>query len=104
MTKVYNTLATFPSSSDPSKLYAVKQDENGEISCNCRGWTTKKPGQERTCKHTREVERWIANGTLTASMPAEPQMPKPADPVVAAMKTQGGNLGDLLRMLDKKGL
>ncbi len=52
----YTTIATFPSESDASRTYTVKQDETGALSCDCRGWTMKKPGQERSCKHTREVE------------------------------------------------
>lgn len=103
MSKVYTTLATFPSSSDLNKVYAVKKDEFGELSCNCRGWTTKKPGQERTCKHTRRVEAQIASGQLVATQPMQTPRPEPVA-VTAKKTTQGGSLEDLFQMLDKKGL
>ena len=64
----YRDVAQFPSSSS-SKVYTVKENENGELSCDCRGWTVKKPGQPRSCKHTREV---VAHGAPTP-VPDEPK-------------------------------
>ena len=50
----YREIARFPSSSS-SKVYTVKEDEDGNLSCDCPAWRFKKPGQERNCKHTKAV-------------------------------------------------
>lgn len=50
-----------PSSSNPSKTYETILYVDGSTSCNCRGWTFKKEGQERTCTHTRMVDQGIAD-------------------------------------------
>jgi len=50
----YREIARFPSSSS-SKVYTVKEDEDGNLSCDCPAWRFKKPGQERNCKHTKMV-------------------------------------------------
>ena len=68
MAKTYRDVAQFPSSSS-SKVYTVKEDETGELSCDCRGWTMKKPGQERSCKHTREL---VAHGAPTVPVQWSP--------------------------------
>lgn len=47
---------TFPSSSS-SKLYTTQLNKVGILSCNCPGWTFKRPGKPRHCKHTQRVER-----------------------------------------------
>lgn len=94
--KIYTTVAVFPSKSDPSKSYSVKQDQFGELSCDCRGWTIKKPGKPRTCTHVQKVE---------ANQPAPAPLPAP-EPVLVGSKVQetGGSLGDLLKSLEEKGL
>ena len=46
----YTEVAQFPSSSS-SKIYTVKRDENGELSCDCPAWRFKKgtsPGAANT--------------------------------------------------------
>jgi len=68
----YREIARFPSSSS-SKTYTVKENEDGNLSCDCRGWTMKKPGQERGCKHTREV---VAHGAPTPVPVPVPDEPK----------------------------
>jgi len=45
----------FSSSSNPNKVYRTVVMVDGKVMCNCRGWTIKKLGQPRQCKHTREV-------------------------------------------------
>ena len=52
--KVYRTVKTFPSKSDPSKTYTVKQDEEGKLSCSCPQWIFKRGGV-RSCAHIRIV-------------------------------------------------
>lgn len=59
-------VARYPSSSS-SKVYVVKQDEDGNLSCDCPAWRFKKPNQERSCKHTKE----FAAGNIPAA-PVEP--------------------------------
>ncbi len=39
--------------SDNNTIYTTTLWENGDISCNCRGWGTKKADKERDCKHCR---------------------------------------------------
>lgn len=52
----YYTIATFASRSDPRKTYTVKINEYGELSCDCRGWTVKRGGQARNCRHIKAVK------------------------------------------------
>lgn len=47
----------FASQSSPGKTYTVQLADNGLLSCNCRGWTTKKEGKPRTCTHTDKVTK-----------------------------------------------
>ena len=56
----YTEVATFPSSSS-DKMYTVKQDEDGNLSCDCPAWKFKKPNQERACKHTRATVKGEAH-------------------------------------------
>lgn len=51
----------FPSSSDPSKHYVTAIMPGGLVTCDCRGWVTKKPYIPRQCKHAFEL---IARRTL----------------------------------------
>lgn len=66
MSKVINStpIATYPSSSNPSKSYEVLsvKDDAGHtyMSCNCPAWTTStnnrgKQAWERICKHTERA-------------------------------------------------
>ncbi len=63
--RVYREVGRFPSSSS-GKVYVVKQDQDGNLSCDCPAWRFKKPGQERSCKHTEAV----ASGTQPPVPPA----------------------------------
>jgi ATP-dependent DNA ligase len=42
-----------PAESSSGASYRYGQDANGRIDCECRGWTVKKPGKARECKHTK---------------------------------------------------
>ena len=110
MAKTYRDIASFPSSSS-FKVYTVKEDENGELSCDCRGWTMKKPGQERSCKHTREV---VAHGAPTpvcwTPVPDEgapspvPDEPGEIDDLMAGIRehrgqTAGLSFGEKMRLM-----
>lgn len=46
----------FPSDSS-SKVYETRLTKTGILSCDCRGWTFKKAGKPRSCKHTDQVIR-----------------------------------------------
>ena len=49
-------VARFESASSPGTLYEVRQRKDGNYTCNCRGWATRKH-----CKHCEEVDakqRW----------------------------------------------
>ncbi len=52
--KVYELITTFASRSRPGKVYQVKRDENGNLSCNCPAWIFKANGR-RTCRHVEAV-------------------------------------------------
>ena len=52
--KQYRLLATFESRSRLGKVYEVKQDETGNLSCNCPAWIYKANGR-RTCWHVEKV-------------------------------------------------
>lgn len=42
----------FESDSSPGVVYTAVILVDGKVQCNCRGWTIKKEGQPRQCKHT----------------------------------------------------
>lgn len=44
----------FPSDSS-NTVYTTRVMLDGKVTCNCRGWTIKKAGQPRWCKHAREL-------------------------------------------------
>src|SRR4030042_774241 len=47
----------FKSASSPNKPpYETILYSDGTTSCGCRGWTMKKAGKERSCRHTRLVD------------------------------------------------
>jgi hypothetical protein len=35
-----------------NRIYTAYQYDDGSTSCNCKGWTMKRPGQDRDCRHT----------------------------------------------------
>jgi len=53
----------FESDSTPGKVYETIQYCDGSTSCNCKGWTQRKPGPDglRTCNHTRRVDSGVAD-------------------------------------------
>jgi len=86
--KTYTQVTTFPSSSDPYKNYTVSADENGDLSCDCPGWTRRNPPGGRTCKHVEQV----TSGGFTP--------PVAAAPVQAAEREKGGSLENLFKKID----
>lgn len=61
------TAWAFPSSSG-STTYETTLDDEGTLSCNCPGFIFKKKGQERSCKHTRQIEPYterVKAGSVT---------------------------------------
>ena len=92
MSKTYTEVAQFPSSSS-DKVYTVKRDEHGELSCSCPAWTFKKQGA-RTCKHIQQVERGEG---IVAKMAEETQE--------RVEEARGGSLAEILeriRQADKR--
>lgn len=55
MTKQISKTFFFSSDSDPDRTYQTLLYDNGETSCDCRGWVFKRGGT-RSCRHTRFVE------------------------------------------------
>ena len=53
--KQYNLVATFASRSKPGKVYEVKEDGEGNLSCNCPAWIYKANGR-RTCRHVEAIQ------------------------------------------------
>lgn len=56
ITRATNRLNTveareFPSSSNPTKVYHAVVHVDGKVLCDCQGWTIKKQGKPRSCKH-----------------------------------------------------
>lgn len=47
--------AEFESDSQPGVMYRAVILVDGKTQCNCRGWTVKKDGQPRQCKHTKAL-------------------------------------------------
>lgn len=45
----------FQSESSPGTSYTTTVYVDGRVLCDCRGWTVKKNGKPRQCKHTKEV-------------------------------------------------
>lgn len=81
--KVYREVARFPSSSSAGKFYVVKEDQEGNLSCDCPAWRFKKPNQERSCKHTEAV----ASGKTPplAAPSSQPVEVKPIGEVVSGI-------------------
>ena len=55
MNPIYRTVATFPSKTTPGKVYTVKVDERGGLSCNCPRWIFARDGM-RTCPHIQALK------------------------------------------------
>ena len=51
----YTIVTTFDSKSKSGKVYTVKRDQTGRLSCDCPPWIFNRYG-DRTCYHTRSVE------------------------------------------------
>lgn len=51
--------ARYKSSSGP-KEYTTRVNSNGLLSCDCLGWTSKREGKPRHCKHTKDIA--VVNG------------------------------------------
>lgn len=58
----WSVIATVPSSSDPDKVYEIKE-RNGIISCSCPIWKFNKRGN-RTCKHTDSARNNLGAPTV----------------------------------------
>jgi len=58
--KIVAKMWVFESSSS-DKTYQTLQYTDGTTSCDCRGWTIKKPGKPRMCRHTRDVDSGMAD-------------------------------------------
>lgn len=65
-----NVLATYPSSSNPSKSYDIIEGADGVTYCNCQGWKMRK-----TCKHLQDYQ---AGGGVIKAAPAQPKPQKKA--------------------------
>jgi len=61
---------TMPSSTDPSKKYTVKKWQDGSWSCDCKGWTMKRAGQERNCTHIVAIQ--TVAGSVQVETPVTP--------------------------------
>ena len=70
----------FTSDSNPNKEYETLQYADGTTSCNCKGWTMKKAGKERTCKHTRLVEHGLADSRAQSYVNRAPLQRSPELP------------------------
>ena len=46
---------TFESASSSAVYEALLDTDTGASSCNCKGWTFKRPGKPRGCKHTKAL-------------------------------------------------
>lgn len=45
----------FESDSRPGKHYTVRIEVDGRVFCTCQGWTIKKAGKPRQCKHAEKL-------------------------------------------------
>jgi len=50
-------IAKYQSARDPTRIYAVKRDAHGKLSCNCPGWIYR-----RTCKHVADAGKSLREG------------------------------------------
>ena len=54
MAKQYQFMYQVKSHSNPNKMYTIKIDERGFLSCNCPSWIYNQR-RDRTCKHIDEL-------------------------------------------------
>ncbi len=110
----YREEAHFPSSSS-GKIYTVKEDQDGNLSCDCPAWRFKKPGRERICKHTQMAARGDVGIVPQQTIPPPA---KPAGDVVEGLMAeidshcgepkgspglQGNSLVERLREMNREG-
>lgn len=58
ITTNYIYLTNYKSHSNPEITYQVKRHKiSGIVSCNCPGWTFKRKGKVRSCRHTKIVNK-----------------------------------------------
>lgn len=80
-------------SSAGTTTYEIILKSNGQLSCNCPGWTFARKGQERNCKHTREL-RQAADGVLDLWRQGTPVLalwqPVPKEAAIAAQHAPSG--------------
>ncbi len=50
MAKNYTYVCDVPSESNPNKVYTIKIDDDGLLTCNCPSWIFNQR-RDRTCKH-----------------------------------------------------
>ncbi len=59
-------IAKYQSRSRPGTIYDVRQDDDGEFSCNCPAWVYKAGGR-RACKHVEDAaskaQYWLSDLT-----------------------------------------
>lgn len=87
----------FPSKSNPSaEPYTVLYNtETRTASCNCRGWTTKKEGKERSCTHTKRVMAEFGVEGAPAPEPVAALLDSRLfDPMLASAMTKGQRVSD----------
>ena len=77
----------FQSNSNPNKMYETTQYTDGSTSCQCHGWTMKKPGKERSCTHTRQVEAGLADRNCVKTL--DKQVPTARNVAVKAQRPKG---------------
>ncbi len=83
--KTYTEVGRFPSSSS-DKVYTVKRDDAGKLSCDCPAYRFKKPGKERTCKHMREVEAGRLAGAADYVVVKDPEDREDYRPLAQALR------------------
>ncbi len=96
MTKSYTKVASFPSSSNPSKTYTVSKDEEGALSCDCPAWKFKKGEGSRTCKHVQAVEQGPSERWSPLPTAASLRM---SEEIERGRQTSGAPVSDLLKKL-----
>lgn len=94
----------FESSSSSAIYHAQFDTDTRQGSCDCPAWRFKKTGQDRACKHTRQlaaetVRSIDGSTTLAASLAPAPAAPgcRPAaciKPMLASAMTDGATLDD----------
>jgi len=65
------------------KTYAVRQKNRTTFSCNCPGWTNKREGEPRSCRHVIQAQekvarQRVASRTKSRATAARPKRAKAA--------------------------